>query len=89
MKDWEIDMVSLYEFFGMYVNRANERAEYKRVPIQYLELFKHCMQGKGLKYRIRYRGPRNTFADRNRGSNNRASSCLKQNAVHFSAYRSY
>ena len=77
--------MSLYDFFEMYVADKG-RATYKKVPIAYLEMFKHMSKLYGFSYRIRYRGPRNTFADRKRSYANRASTCLKQNAVTFAAY---
>jgi len=54
------------------------------VPITALDAFRQTFPGQ---FRIRFRGPRNTPADRGRGSMARQSSCLKQNAVTFTAYR--
>jgi len=59
------------------------RSVYSNVPIALLDDFRSRFPGQ---YRIRYRGPRNTRSDWNRGYLSRQSTCLKQNAVTFSAY---
>ena len=61
------------------------------VPIAHLDEVKTLLKyvTPNTKYRVRYRGPRNTMLDYGRGSNNRASTCLKANAVKFSVYRDY
>ena len=61
------------------------------VPIAHLDEVKSLLKQvtPTIKYRVRYRGPRNTMLDYGRGSNNRASTCLKANAVKFSVYRDY
>jgi hypothetical protein len=59
-------------------------AFYTGVPMTALDAFRQTFPGQ---FRIRFRGPRNTVADRGRGSMARQSSCLKQNAVTFTAYR--
>ena len=41
---------------------------------------------RGSKYRVVYRGPRNTILDRGRSALCRQSTCLKANAVTFSVY---
>jgi hypothetical protein len=73
-------------------DNENERASFKNIPISLLNQFKSAF---GSDYRIRYRGPRKN-ADFSvskqgvkyyRGSNDKQSTCLKQDAVKFSAYR--
>lgn len=58
-------------------------AFYSNIPIQYLNDFRTRFPGK---YKIRYRGPRNTYADQFRFGTSRQTTCLKQNAKTFSAY---
>ena len=64
-----------------YESRETERSIWKNVPMMYLEFVKDCLAKStsitGVKYRIRYRGPRyDTFA----------SHCNKRDAVGFSVY---
>lgn len=59
-------------------------AYYTGIPIELLEEFRRVFPGQ---FRIRYRGPRNTFADFTRSFISRQSSCLKENAKTFTAYR--
>jgi hypothetical protein len=60
---------------------------YYRVPIQFLDFFRSEMAKQGKYFKIRYRGPRfNTPSARFRGSNSKQSTCIKQDATHFSAY---
>jgi hypothetical protein len=42
---------------------------------------------RGSKYRVVYRGPRNTLLDRGRSPLSRRSTCLKVNAITFSVYK--
>jgi hypothetical protein len=58
-------------------------AVYSNIPIRFLDEFRKVFPSE---YKIRYRGPRNTSMDMNRSLLNRQSSCLKLNAVSFSAY---
>lgn len=63
-------------------------AIYHRVPISMLENFRSEMAKQGKFYKIRYRGPRfNTPSARYRGWNSKQSTCLKEDATHFSVYR--
>jgi hypothetical protein len=57
-----------------------------KYPIEILEAFRRINASNGKYYRIRYRGPRNTALDKGRGRMNRASTCLKANAVYFAVY---
>jgi len=66
---------------------AGIRASYHRVPISMLELFRSEMAKQGKFFRVRYRGPRfNTLSARYRSYSNKASTCLKEDATHFSVY---
>ena len=63
-------------------------ALYTRIPIQYLDLFRAVNAAHGKFFRIRYRGPRfHTPSARYRGWNSKQSTCLKEDATHFSVYR--
>lgn len=56
------------------------------LPIDMLDAFRAVSAKNGKYYRIRYRGPRNTVLDKGRSISNRASTCLKANATHFTVY---
>lgn len=59
-------------------------AIFHRVPIEFLNIFRSEFPAK---YKIRYRGPRfNTPSAKNRGYISKQSTCLKEDATHFSAY---
>ena len=63
------------------------RAKYHRVPIQYLDIFRRMNALMGKYYKIRYRGPRfNVPSAQYRGWISKASTCLKEDATHFSVY---
>ena len=63
-------------------------ALYHRVPIEYLAEFRKVMAHQGKYFKIRYRGPRfHTPSARYRGMNSKQSTCLKEDATHFSVYR--
>lgn len=68
--------------FNQY-RKARVAAVYDNVPILYLDLFRSLYPGR---YKIRYRGPRNTPGDCLRSPLSRQSTCLKENAKTFSAY---
>lgn len=73
--------------FEMYRKPAGMAAIYYRVPINELDEFRKVMAAQGKFYKIRYRGPRfNTPSARYRGYISKASTCLKEDAVYFSAY---
>ena len=78
-------MINLHPYKG------TGRSVLANVPISNLDEVKTLLRyvTPNTKYRVRYRGPRNTMLDYGRGSNNRASTCLKANAVKFSVYRDY
>ena len=58
---------------------------YKNIPMSELENVKSFLRGKGLTFRIRYRGPRSEFSDI-RPKNRRMQDCLKEFANRFSVY---
>lgn len=61
---------------------------YKGIPISELDGFRRVMARQGKYFKIRYRGPRfNTPSARYRGWNSKQSTCLKEDATHFSVYR--
>ena len=69
--------------FEYYINPGN-RAIYHRIPIQYLGQFRTAYPGA---YKIRYRGPRaSTPSARYRSPASRQSTCIKEDATHFSVY---
>lgn len=66
---------------------AGKTALYHRVPIQFLESFRSEMANQNKFFKIRYRGPRaSTPSARYRSPATRQSTCLKEDATHFSAY---
>lgn len=74
----------MFELF----KKSGVAAIYHRMPIFMLENFRSEMAKQGKFYKIRYRGPRfNTPSARYRGWNSKQSTCLKEDATHFSVYR--
>jgi hypothetical protein len=76
--------------FNLSLYKGRGRSLLRNIPIAHLDEVKAFLKETTLsntKYRVRYRGPRNTALDMCRGRNNRASTCLKVNAVRFSIYR--
>lgn len=69
--------------FSLFYTHRKSPAVYSNIPIRFLDEFRKEFPSL---YKIRYRGPRNTPLDMGRGFLNRQSSCLKFNAVSFSAY---
>lgn len=66
---------------------GGKTALYHRVPIQFLESFRSEMANQNKFFKIRYRGPRaSTPSARYRSPATRQSTCLKEDATHFSAY---
>jgi hypothetical protein len=75
-----------FEQFEMY-KVPNRTAIYTRVPISQLETFRKVMSGFGVYFKMRYRGPRfNVPSARFRGGVSKQTTCLKEDATHFSAY---
>jgi len=70
--------------FNQYFTLGKNSAHFTGVPITELPEFRKTFPGI---FKLRYRGPRNTIADRGRTWATRQSSCLKENAVTFTAYR--
>lgn len=65
-----------------------ETSLYKNIPISKYtpEKILVIREIVGRPIRIRFRGPRNTIADKGRTMNNRQSSCLKESAKTFTVY---
>ena len=62
-------------------------AIYHRIPIQFLGEFRKVNSHVGRYYKIRYRGPRfNTPSAKFRSYISKATTCLKEDATHFSVY---
>jgi hypothetical protein len=73
--------------FDLY-KKSGVRAIYHRVPISLLDDFRKVMASEGKFFKIRYRGPRfNTPSARYRSYISKATTCLKEDATHFSVYR--
>lgn len=61
--------------------------KYQRVPIERLNEVKASLARSGVKYRVRYRGPRAKATGDYRNDTVRyRSECLRQNATHFTVY---
>jgi hypothetical protein len=72
--------------FDLY-KKTDASVVYHRVPIFYLEEFRKIMANQGKYFKLRYRGPRyNTPSARFRSYYTKQSTCLKEDATHFSAY---
>lgn len=60
---------------------------YHRVPIALLDDFRKANAEFGKFYKVRYRGPRfNTPSAARRGAMSKQTTCLREDATHFSAY---
>ena len=68
-----------------YYRQHKELAKHKNIPIEYLGEVKALLKKQGLKFRIRYRGPRTCFSDI-RPRHQRMQDCLKEFANRFSVY---
>jgi len=79
MKDLFFDIMELGDF--SFFKQAGSHAHYSRIPIHLLDHFRNVHPNK---YKIRYRGPRahRTY----RSPISKASTCLKEDATHFSVY---
>lgn len=72
--------------FNQY-HKSGVCAIYHRIPISLLDAFRSEMRKHSIFYKIRYRGPRfNVPSAARRGYISKASTCLKEDATHFSAY---
>ena len=73
--------------FDMY-KKSGVRAVYHRVPMSLVDEFRKVMASEGKYFKLRYRGPRfNVPSARYRGFISKSSTCLKEDATHFSVYR--
>lgn len=62
-------------------------AIYYRIPIQYLDEFRKVNAHVGRYFKVRYRGPRfNVPSARFRGGISKQTTCLREDATHFSVY---
>ena len=67
--------------------KSGVRAVYHRVPMDMIGEFRKVMASEGKGFKLRYRGPRfNVPSARYRGFISKSSTCLKEDATHFSAY---
>lgn len=74
------------DYFEMY-KVPNRRAVYTRVPIGQLDLFRKVTKIYGLRFKMRYRGPRfNVPSAARRFGVSKQTTCLLEDATHFSAY---
>jgi hypothetical protein len=72
--------------FDIY-KKTGGSAVYYRVPIIYLEEFRKVMSNQGKYFKLRYRGPRfNVPSARYRSHNSKSTTCLREDATHFTAY---
>lgn len=72
--------------FDMY-KKTGVSAVYHRVPMSLINDFRKVMSSEGKYFKLRYRGPRfNTPSARYRSYISKATTCLKEDATHFSAY---
>ena len=65
---------------------SHEMATHKNIPIEMLEEVREHFKSKGIRIRVRYRGPRNDLLDTRRKETKQLT-CLKQFANRFSVYR--
>jgi hypothetical protein len=79
MKDIFFDVMELGDF--SFYDEPDRTAIYTRIPICFLDHFRSLNKGQ---YKIRYRGPRAHRA--NRSPISKATTCLKEDATHFSVY---
>jgi hypothetical protein len=72
--------------FDLY-KKSGVRAVYHRVPMSMIDEFRKTMAKQGVFFKLRYRGPRfNVPSARYRSYISKATTCLKEDATHFSAY---
>jgi len=78
--------INMNTIFDLY-KKSGVSAVYHRVPIAYIEEFRKVMAHQGKYFKLRYRGPRfNVPSARYRSYISKATTCLKEDATHFSAY---
>jgi hypothetical protein len=72
--------------FDMY-KKTGTSVVYHRVPMMFIDEFRKTMASEGMYFKLRYRGPRfNVPSARFRSYYTKQSTCLKEDATHFSAY---
>jgi len=89
-KNWFIERLQLTTDGDKFIQYATpfHRSIFYRIPIAELDNFRNWL-GKGNRglVKIRYRGPRfNTPSANRRGYLSKQSTCLKEDATHFSVY---
>lgn len=85
LKHYEIvTKQELVNSYGWVYDVLIER-QYKNVPIELLSTTRRLLKSKGLKFRIRYRGPRCSIFD-TRPLRSRKQDCLKRFANRFTVY---
>ena len=71
---------------NQYKSPSNEFSLYKNIPIAFLKEAKQALKDNGIKYQVKYRGPRNVFVGDTRGKFERQASCLRKFATSFAVY---
>ena len=67
--------------------KPKRRAIYTRIPINQLNEFRKVMLQYGLRFKMRYRGPRfNVPSSSRRFGVSKQTTCLLEDATHFSVY---
>ena len=66
-----------HAFIEQYISPKGEASLFKSIPIGYIEQVRTMLKNTGLKFRVKFRGPR---YDHQRGT------CLKANARAFAVY---
>jgi hypothetical protein len=64
----------------------NRTAIYTRIPICQLDVFRKTFRQYGLSFKMRYRGPRYNIPSAQRRAGSKQTTCLLEDATHFSVY---
>ena len=67
-----------------YLSPSHEASIFKGIPIEYLDEAKAILKQKGIKYRVKYRGPR--VGMDSRFKDQQQASCLRKFATSFAVY---
>lgn len=94
MHTWQVTMKKLVERIGVDMidqfeqyKVPNRTAIYTRIPISELSQFRKVMLQFGLRFKMRYRGPRFTVPSASRRFGvSKQTTCLLEDATHFSVY---
>ena len=71
---------------NLYKSPSNETSMYKGIPIALLEETKKILRENGVRYHVKYRGPRNYSVGDTRDKQNKQASCLRRFATSFAVY---